>query len=420
MTSNYLQKFAISILIAFSSFTTSFSQIKILFDATKAETAGNADWIIDADTYNIYWPSSGTYSLTGTESNPQRIPIPAQSGITSSTTEGYWTGGLSAWGVDLVKKGYTVETLPYNGLITYNNTSNLQDLKNYKVFIVCEPNILFTAAQKTAIMQFVQNGGGLFMVSDHTISDRNNDGYDSPMIWNDLMTNNTVQANPFGISFDIVDFSQTTTNVATLPTDTLLHGPMGNVTKAMWSNGTSMTLNSTINPNVKGIIYKTGSSTTGTTNVMVARSRFGAGKVVGIGDSSPCDDGTGDINDVLYDGWIADASGNHEKLIVNATIWLASSPNTTVINESQVIENNVQVYPNPFSSSAKLVIDPYVNLENSQLIICDITGRIVRTMNPDNSNVILIEKDNLKSGIYSYRLLSKEKILGKGKFVITE
>ena len=31
------------------------SGAKILFDARKAETAGNADWIIDADSHNIYF-----------------------------------------------------------------------------------------------------------------------------------------------------------------------------------------------------------------------------------------------------------------------------------------------------------------------------------------------------------------------------
>ncbi|MCX6230071.1 MAG: Ig-like domain-containing protein [Bacteroidetes bacterium] len=301
------------------------AQIKILFDATKAEAAGNADWVIDADLRNLGYSNGPAVVGGGNESNPQRIPTPLQSNITSSTAESYWQGGLSSWGIDLVKKGYVVETLPYNIAITYNNASNPQDLSNYKVFVVCEPNIVFTSSEKTAILQFVQNGGGLFMVSDHTISDRNNDGWDSPAIWNDLMTNNSIQANPFGISFDLVDISQTTTNVANLTTDSLLHGIMGNVTSVMWSNGTTMTLNTTINPTVKGIVYKTGSSNTGTTNVMVARSNYGAGRVVAIGDSSPCDDGSGDANDVLYDGWIADASGNHERLIMNATIWLASS-----------------------------------------------------------------------------------------------
>ncbi|HNY01018.1 MAG TPA: choice-of-anchor J domain-containing protein [Bacteroidales bacterium] len=300
------------------------AQVKILFNSNKAESAGNADWVIDADLHNIGYTGGPPVAGTGTESNPQQIPTPAQSGITSSTAETYWYGGISAWGIDLVKKGYIVESLPYNGAITYGNTSNPQDLSNYKVFIDCEPNILYTDAEKTAIMLFVQNGGGLFMVADHASSDRNNDGYDSPEIWNDLMSSNTVQTNPFGITFDNASFSQTTTNIPSLPTDPILHGIMGDVTSAMWSSGNSMTLTPTANSSVKGILYKTGSSF-GNTNVMFAYATFGNGKVAAIGDSSPCDDGTGDSGDVLYNGWTGDAGGNHERLIMNATIWLATS-----------------------------------------------------------------------------------------------
>ena len=298
--------------------------VKILFNSTKAETAGNADWVIDADLHNIGYTNGPPVVGQGSESNPQQIPTPAQSNITSSTSETYWNGGISAWGIDLVKKGYIVETLPYNGTITYGNSSNPQDLSNYKVFVDCEPNILYTTAEKTAIIQFVQNGGGLFMVSDHTISDRNNDGYDSPVIWNDLMSNNGIATNPFGITFDLANFSQTTTNIPTLPGDPILHGIMGDVTSAMWSNGTSITMSPTANSSVKGIIYKTGSSF-GNTGVMFAYASYGNGKVVALGDSSPCDDGTGDSGDVLYNGWTGDAGGNHEKLIMNATIWLAAS-----------------------------------------------------------------------------------------------
>lgn len=312
------------------------AQTKILFDATKAETAGSADWVIDADTHNLGYPSSNNGAATvgaGSESNAQRIPTPAQSGITASTAESYWKGALSYWGIDCVKHGYTVETLPYNGAITYGNTSNPQDLSNYKVFIVCEPNIVFTAAEKTAILQFVQNGGGLFMISDHNGSDRNNDGWDSPAIWNDLMTNNTIQSNPFGMTYDLVDINQTSTNVSTSSTDSLLHGPMGNVSKVTWSDGTTLTLQPSANPTVKASVCKTG--TFGNTNVMVAFAHYGNGKVAAIGDSSPCDDGSGDTNDQLYDGYIADAAGNHQKLLLNATIWLATSNATLPVKLSR-------------------------------------------------------------------------------------
>ncbi len=77
------------------------------FDATKAETAGNADWVIDED--------NGT---------PQRIPTPAQATITASTAETFWTGALSSWGIALVKAGNSVETLPSGAAITYGSTTN--------------------------------------------------------------------------------------------------------------------------------------------------------------------------------------------------------------------------------------------------------------------------------------------------------
>ncbi len=316
--------FLITLLGLLFSIAASSQTIKILFDASKAETAGNADWVIDANSFNLGFGSGPAILNGGNEANPSQIPSPAQSGITGSTAETFWKGGISYWGIDCVNRNYIVETLPYNGQITYGNGGNAQDLSNYDVFIVCEPNILFTASEKTAILTFVQNGGGLFMVADHNSSDRNNDGFDSPHIWNDLMTNNSVQNNPFGISFNYVDFSQTTSNIPSLPTDSTLHGPFGDVTQAKWSAGTSMTINTSQNSSVKGVVYKTGSSF-GSTNVMFAHARFGNGKVAAIGDSSPCDDGSGDTNDDLFDGYIADAGGNHRKLLMNATIWLATS-----------------------------------------------------------------------------------------------
>lgn len=284
--------------------TSSTSTVKrFLFDATKAETAGNADWVIDED-----------------NSTPQQIPTPAQSTITSSTAETYWTGALSSWGIALVKAGDYVETLPSTGSITYGNASNPQDLSKYDVFVVDEPNILFTAAEKTAILNFVANGGGLFMISDHTQSDRNNDGYDSPAIWNDLMTNNTVQTNPFGFSIDLTNISQTTTNVLTnSSSNVILHGSQGNVTTLQFNNGATITTQPSVNSAVQGLIWETG-STQGNTEIMCASSAFGSGRVFVVTDSSPMDDGTGASGNSLYVSW---SLYSHTQLFMNASLWLA-------------------------------------------------------------------------------------------------
>ncbi|HVI44651.1 MAG TPA: hypothetical protein VM802_07270 [Chitinophaga sp.] len=276
---------------------------RFLFDATKAETAGNADWVIDED-----------------NSVPQRFPTPAQSGITSSTAETYWTGAISSWGIALVKAGNTVETLPSGTAITYGNTSNPQDLSNYDVFVVDEPNILFTAAEKTAILNFVKNGGGLFMISDHTISDRNNDGYDSPDIWNDLMSNNSVQTNPFGFSIDLTNITETSSNVLTgNSTNPILHGSQGNVTQLDFHNGATVTIDPSANGTVQGLIWQ-GSYTQGNTHIMSASSTFGSGRVYVVTDSSPIDDGTGAPGNNLYVGW---SLFSHPALFMNASLWLA-------------------------------------------------------------------------------------------------
>ena len=365
------------------------AQIKILFDATKAEMAGNADWVIDAD------------SKLNNESNPQRIPTPAQSGITASTSETYWNGGISAWAIDLVKQGYYVETLPRTGgVISYGNPNNDQDLSNYKVFIVTEPNSQFTMAEKDAIINFVKNGGGLYMIADHDNSDRNGDGWDSPAIWNDLVSTNSVVANPFGITFDVVTFSQTTTNFANIPSNTILNGSAGTPKAMQFSSGASMTLNKTANPSVQGLVFKTGASTTGTTNVMFATATYGAGKVCALGDSSVPDDGTGDTGDNLYDGYFADASGNHRPLLINSVIWLATSSGLAT-DDIMKPELSVNIYPNPSSDYV------YVQSKTSEkyhLTLMDSSGKVLQSIpNTDQISITSYPK-----GIY-YLVIKNDK-----------
>ena len=272
--------------------------VKFLFDATKAETAGNADWVLDAD--------NGT---------PQRMPTPAAAGIRAATTEKYWTGGLSSWGVALTKLGHAVETLPTGTPITFGG-SGAQDLSNYQVFVVDEPNTKFTTAEKTAILNFVKVGGGLFMISD-----RNNDGFDSPAIWNDLMTTNSVKTNPFGFSVDKTNISETSSNVASAGSSPVLGGSQGTVSQLKFSNGATLTLSPSANTSVNGLIWRTSAAKGGNTGVMCASSVFGSGRVVVITDSSPADDGTGNPSDRLFPGWTEISS--HAKLHLNASLWLA-------------------------------------------------------------------------------------------------
>ncbi|WP_329285192.1 hydrolase [Streptomyces sp. NBC_01455] len=278
------------------------TQHRVLFDNGHAETAGNADWVI----------STSQPDPLGQDSSP------------SSETD--WTGALSSWGVALQKTGdYSLRTLPSGSSLTYGGSA-ANDLSNFDELVLPEPNTLFTTAEKTAIMTFVKNGGGLFMVSDHTGADRNNDGYDAVEIFNDLMTNNSVDStDPFGFSIDTLDVGSGYPAAVSDSTNPVLHGSFGTVTKSLIADGTTATLKPSDNSAVKGLVYRSGYS--GNTGAFFATSTFGSGKVAFWGDSSPIDDGTGSSGNTLYDGW-NDTGATNAALALNATEWLAGAGST--------------------------------------------------------------------------------------------
>jgi len=269
----------------------------VLFDNAHAETAGNADWVI---------------------STSQPDPL-AQNA--NPTTETSWTGGISAWGVALQRTGrYSLKT--NTGALTYG-TSGALDLSRFNALVLPEPNTLFTSAEKTAILTFVQNGGGLFMIADHNVSDRNNDGYDSLHIFNDLMNNGGVGSDPFGIQFDVVNISSENPSNDTPNADPLLQGPFGVAHGTIIRSGTTETINPAHNAGARGVIYRASASNTGTTGIEVARSLYGSGRVAAMGDSSAIDDGTCVAGNNCFNGW-NDPAAQDSILFPNATEWLAS------------------------------------------------------------------------------------------------
>jgi len=320
---------------------------QILFDNTKAEQAGNADWIID---------------------NTFPIPSPSITGITASTSETYWTGALSTWGVELAKlwkagvislSGNGLETLPSSGRITYGDATNSQDLSRYKVFVVCEPNILFSSAEKVAILTFVKNGGGLFMVADHISSDRNNDGADSLMIWNDLLSNNSVEANPFGISFNSDSTTPTSVSVDGSAGNPITRGDAGIVSTLQYAVGCTMTINDTAK--AQAAVWSGSAST----KVMMLYGTYGKGRFVAIGDSSVVEDNT-NSGGTTYDGWTTPVSNGYA--VLNATIWLLENlipPTVTTSPASSISSSlatlNGSLNPGGLSTMAKFLYGTTTN-----------------------------------------------------------
>lgn len=307
--------FSFALVAVLFSFNASAQQKTVLFDAAHAQTAGNADWTLDEDSCGI----------------AQRLPTPDQSGITSATAETFWSGGMSAFGVDMVKKGFHVESLPVGARISFGDATNGQDLTHYNVFVMPEPNVRLTAAEIAAIRSFVQNGGGLFMIADHAGADRNNDGWDAAGIFNDLMGSPSI----FGITFGDNSTNTTTDwfddhpdhNYTTDTTSPIIWtGTFGvpSSTKGLGLFGsTSMTLSTTANPNVKGHVWKSTGTHDTATLVTFATSTYGTGRVAAVGDSSTAEDATNGCGHTTFLGY-NDPSYDNGLIIANAISWLTA------------------------------------------------------------------------------------------------
>lgn len=107
---------------------------KVLFDNSHGQTAGAADWVID--------------------------------------------GGFSDFGNALANDGYYVKELRKTTPFTYD------DLKEYNVFVIAEPQIPFKTSEQAALKQYVETGGSIFFVGDHYNADRNKNRWDGSEVIN--------------------------------------------------------------------------------------------------------------------------------------------------------------------------------------------------------------------------------------------
>ncbi|MBP7702915.1 MAG: hypothetical protein KA126_03410 [Candidatus Hydrothermae bacterium] len=264
---------------------------RVLFDNTKNETAGNADWVID---HNYPYPQPV---------NP------------SGPTD--WDGAISSWGYALYLLGYEVITLLPSYGITYGNSSNPLDLSNFDVFVMVEPQNVLADDEVAAILGFMANGGGFFMVADHNSSDRDGDGWDSPRVFNHAFESY------LGVHFNVTgerpnSFSGASTNVLHDEGNSIYNGSFGMVQSLGFWSGTCATLDTSINYSASGLVWVPGAEQD-CDSIMFFYGYYGNGRFAGLGDSSPCDDGTGDLQDNLYDNW---SMYSDSVIILNATLWL--------------------------------------------------------------------------------------------------
>ena len=249
---------------------------KVLFNHTKHEDGGvSAEWVI----------------CSASEPNPS----PA-----NPASEADWNGGISAWAFDLHKAGYTVQTLPPSGRITFGDATNSQDLSNYSAYILPECYVYFTAAEKQAIYTYVQNGGGLFLIGNHIGATRVTSSVpgstDAYTVFNDLVAVNG--GNPYGFTFvpghgpgdALANTTSTVFAAGTSPAEqALIHGPNGTLGLMDFHSYSYLSPNPAQNPNVQEILH---TGIAGDTGSFIVTATVGSGRVVAISDSSPSDDGT--------------------------------------------------------------------------------------------------------------------------------
>ncbi len=131
------------------SFSLDSLQCRILFDNSHLQTAGNADWTI--------------------------------------------TGGFSDFADALKEKGYEVSQWgsddPRRARHDSDPDITLDVLQQYDVFIIPEPNDPFTAAEKEAILQYIENGGSVFFIVDNKGADRNNNVWEAVYVYKEIVRN---------------------------------------------------------------------------------------------------------------------------------------------------------------------------------------------------------------------------------------
>ena len=89
------------------------------------------------------------------------------------------------------------------------------------------------------------------------------------------------------------------------------------------------------------------------------------------------------------------------------------------LNVSEIYENNqVTVFPNPFSTQANLQTDKL--LKNATLTIENCFGQTVKKIENISGQTVTFFRDNIPSGLYFLRLSEDTKILAVDKLLITD
>lgn len=91
--------------------------------------------------------------------------------------------------------------------------------------------------------------------------------------------------------------------------------------------------------------------------------------------------------------------------------------NFTTSIENHATDDNYTLFPNPMTNSATLQFDNYLQ-ENCMFLMYNTNGELVHTIHDVKGSEIKIEKQNLNSGLYFFRLINEQKVIFSGKIIV--
>ncbi len=88
------------------------------------------------------------------------------------------------------------------------------------------------------------------------------------------------------------------------------------------------------------------------------------------------------------------------------------------VDPGEPLNIGVNIYPNPFITSTSIELFGDIKIKNAEMIITDLSGKIVKQISDINSSCIQIRRDNMSSGIYMCQLFMKEKLIFSEKLIL--
>lgn len=110
----------------------------------------------------------------------------------------------------------------------------------------------------------------------------------------------------------------------------------------------------------------------------------------------------------------ANSSPNYNN---SSTINSNNNGNTSDLEQLEVAETTVKVFPNPFNYYTTVEIEGPI-ADRFMFRLYDATGKIVRIMEIEGQRTFQIERENLLQGMYLYQIEAQGKFIDSGKLII--